>query len=296
MKRLLLSAVASAVLTTNAFAGGDIAPIEPIITIPEIQEAPFELGSFYTLGLKVGTLGIGVDASVPLSKYFESPVAKHFGLRANLNYFTYSRKILDVVPSSLKTDFETFGKNADGTIDLLTVGLLLDYYPFEQAQFRFTAGAYYNGNKVGITGNPSSSTERFEIPNSGGEYLVFNGTGTVSGNSVLNNVSPYLGMGWGNRGGEKGWSWSMDIGAMYHGTPQIEGDATIDSGKVTHYDVNDNVLNTFDADANKALAQSDLNAEFNPAIDDVNSEIKNNSNSKYFKWYPVVAIGITYSF
>lgn len=290
MKKILLSAVASALLTSTAYAGGDISPVEPLITIPEIVEDEFVNLGLYTLGLKVGTLGIGLDASIPLSKFTDAPLAKHFNIRANINGFTYSRDLTDDI-ENFTSDFSTFGDKVDGELNLLTVGLLLDYYPFEQAQFRISAGVYYNGNSIDVTGSSASQTTPQEIATD--LTLQIEGTSETSGDLTFNDVSPYIGMGWGNRGAEAGWSWSLDIGAMYHGMPTV--DARIDSltGKATLTD--NGVITIYDM-ATNPNAKDDLNKEFTAAIDDVNTEAENDENAKYTKWYPVIAIGVTYSF
>ncbi|HEY9189630.1 MAG TPA: porin family protein [Sulfurovum sp.] len=47
MKKTTLSIIAAAAMSTFAFAGGDIAPVEPQVTIPEVVEEPESTGAFY---------------------------------------------------------------------------------------------------------------------------------------------------------------------------------------------------------------------------------------------------------
>ena len=286
MKKVLMSAVACALLSGSAYAGGKgvVETESVVIDIPTVVED--EYGSYYTLGLKAGTLGIGIDASMPLSD--------HFNIRGNINGLTYSRTLNDLVPSSMQSDFDAFGGNADGEINFLTAGILVDYYPFERAQFRLSAGVYYNGNEIGITGNGSSSSEPYDI---NGKFYKLTGTATATGNSVLDKAAPYIGIGWGNRGNQSGWSWSLDIGAMYQNIPSVDGSLSLGTGAV---------LNEVDAAGNpvaggvtyttSAVDQANLKKEFDTELAKLNQQIKDDENANYLKFWPVVMIGITYSF
>ena len=290
MKKILIPALACMTLGTSAFAGGDVVEA-PVIEIPTVveAEAPFVNLGLYTAGISVGTLGVGLDVSVPFSKFSDGAWAKHFNFRGNVNGFTYSRTLNDIVPSSLQDDFNAFGGNADGQLDLLTAGLLVDYYPFEQAQFRLSAGVYYNANQLSVVGDTSNSTDVATFNNID---FKLNELGSVTGKTVFDKTGPYVGMGWGNRGAEAGWSWSLDIGALYQNVPQAEMKATM----------NPNIPALTDAAGvpllvnGVAYTQATLDAEVNAEVAKVNQEIKDSDYAKYTKFYPVIRFGITYSF
>lgn len=75
MKKLLLPILASMTLSSSAFGGNTfVAPLIPILDI--------ETPTYYTVALKTGTLGIGVDFSMPLNDYFSA--------RLNVNGFSYT--------------------------------------------------------------------------------------------------------------------------------------------------------------------------------------------------------------
>ncbi len=57
MKKITLSIIAALAMNTFAFAGGDISPVEPQITVPEVSEST---GSFY-LGLGYSYMNMDVD-------------------------------------------------------------------------------------------------------------------------------------------------------------------------------------------------------------------------------------------
>jgi len=270
MKKILLSTVAVLAMSGVAIAGPGVIEVDkPIAIIP--HEVVY--GSFYTVGLKVGTLGLGVDVSMPLSR--------HFNLRGNINGFTYSQNLNDIIKNNGGSSFDAFGGNADGKISFLTAGLLIDWYPFETSDFFMSAGAYYNANKLSITGDVLGSSQKFNI--NGEDYLASD-LGSVTGDVIFgNSIAPYVGFGWGNRGDESGWSWSFEIGGLYQNVPTIEMSAVV--GKVPTKQIN-GVL----------ITQSIVDTELAKEVTKVNDEISNNEFAKFAKIYPVISFGITYSF
>ncbi|MEA2047109.1 MAG: porin family protein [Campylobacterota bacterium] len=63
MKKIVLSAVAVAAMGTFAIAGGDIAPVEPVVETPYVEPVA-EVGGFY-LGLAYGWQNLTLDNTVP---------------------------------------------------------------------------------------------------------------------------------------------------------------------------------------------------------------------------------------
>jgi len=195
------------------------------------------------MGVKLSTLGLGIDASTPIND--------KLSVRFNLNG-----------ASVTQTDSQD-GNDFEGTLDLFTAGVLLDYYPFEN-NFRLSSGLYYNGN--GFTGNikPSAGTD---IDIDGTSYSTSD-IGSLDSELSFNPIAPYLGIGWGNDAHDKGWGFTFDLGAMYHGA----GTA----------DLKANVINNVIAQQ----IEADIAAEEKSINDDLAK----------FKIYPVVAIGINYTF
>ena len=230
MKKLL----ASILILSSAYAGGVKNIVEPkCTTIDIVQE------SYYNIALKVGTLGVGVDFSMPITNYLNA--------RLNVNGFSYSY------------DTTQNGIDYSATASLLTAGALLDYYPMSTNAFRISAGVYYNGNKV--EGDVSVVGSTFN----GNSYA----NGSVALESKFNEVAPYIGIGWGNKGDEKGWGLSVDIGAMYHGEPGIDATVTTTLPLATA-----NALKN-DVETERAKLENDF---------------------KSYSFYPVVMIGATYTF
>jgi len=149
--------------------------------------------------LKVGTLGVGADVTIGISK--------NFNARANLNYFSYGMTI---------DEEEDEDGGGGGTINpklqLLTTGALLDWHPWAQG-FRISAGLYMNNNKIDFTADTNDTVDINDR-----EYFVSDLGGKVD----FNAVAPYLGIGYGNAVQANGhWHFAFDIGVMYSGSPQV---------------------------------------------------------------------------
>ena len=198
----------------------------------------------FNAGVKIGTLGLGLDISTPINDKLSA--------RFNLNGATYT-----------DTDSQD-GNDFEGTLDLLTAGVLVDYYPFEN-NFRLSGGAYYNGN--GFTGNvkPSATTT---IDINGYEYDAGK-LGSIDSKIEFDKIAPYLGLGWGNDAHDKGWGFTFDLGVMYHG----EGKATLTPKGIA-------------AIVDRIKLDSDVQKE----EDSINDDLAK------VKLYPVLALGVNYTF
>lgn len=126
----------------------------------------------FALGLKVGTLGIGGDATVYLDDWVN--------FRGNLSWldFTYSDTIDDI-------DF-------DMNMDYQTAMLLLDFYPFPAGNFRITGGVVFQDNTIKVDGTPTESETIGD-----NEYTPEQ-IGTINGVADFDDFAPYVGIGYGN--------------------------------------------------------------------------------------------------
>ena len=193
--------------------------------------------------LKLGTLGYGIDISTPIKESLSA--------RFNLNGLSY-------------TDSQTSDDNDfEGTLDLFTVGAVVDYYPFS-TNFRLSSGLYYNGNGFSGTVTPNA-TVKIDINDK--EYSSSE-IGHLDSTVSFNSIAPYLGLGWGNDAHDKGWGFTFDLGVLYHGTPKV---------KLTAVDVNPIV-------ANEVATNVKIEEE------------KANSDLSSFKFFPVLSIGVNYTF
>ena len=154
-----------------------------------------ELGEF-TIGVKGGTLGIGLEAGVDLSDYV--------GFRAGVNYITFD---FDTTISSVDYNFEPKFFNGD---------LLLDLHPFANS-FRLTGGAYINNNTVDVTGN----YRKDRIPPEYENLAYISDQIAVQGSVEFNTFAPYVGIGWSTNQDGPGWGVDLDIGIMFQGSPTV---------------------------------------------------------------------------
>jgi len=262
MKKVLISAVACALLSSSAYAGGKgvVVTEDIVIAIPDVEE---EYGSYYSIGLKAGTLGIGLDVAMPLSD--------HFSLRGNVNGFTYD--FTDIINDALPAGAVDFGTVTGGDMQLLTAGILVDYFPW-QTGLRLSAGAYYNANEFTITGNANTNIDIDGVTYTNGQ--IDSATSKLS----FDNLAPYIGLGWGSDTRTKGWGFSFDIGAMYHGTPKGELSVTKAAPMV----------------AIAPLTAAATSTQIDNGVTQANTEIATELDKTEYKFYPVVMIGITYSF
>ena len=141
-----------------------------------------------SIGVRAGTLGLGVEVSYPISQ--------RLGVRVNADSYKYSRKYT-------QDDIDY-----DGKATLKTGSILADIYPFAN-NFRLSVGAVYNGNKLLLTGQPTNGT------------IIVNGTpyqATVDGEVDFKKYVPYAGIGYG-RPIRSGLSLTFDLGVVFQGTP-----------------------------------------------------------------------------
>jgi len=204
----------------------------------------------FNIGFKAGTLGLGIDISKPINDWIS--------IRFNANKFTYKTSDKSLYNNIL---------NSDKEYQLDTKGLLVD---FHLLQLRLTAGAYINNNAIVYTSKPK-----------GNNAIILNGIRygfdvieKIESTVTFNNISPYVGVGWGNNGrreGWGGWNLTLDIGLMYHGNPQID-------------------IKTKTNSFVPPFAQSVMNIAL---------EIEKKKQERKFSnypFYPVVMVGLNYSF
>lgn len=140
---------------------------------------------------------------------------------------------------------------------LMSFSVLGDYFPFTSSSFRITAGVMMNLNKVDAKLTP---TKNYEV---GGDIYTPDDLGTLDANISFNPIAPYIGLGFGNpTSGEPGLGFAFDIGTMYQGGSIVDLTA---SGLL------------------EPSAAKDQEQQFE-------------DNLAWFKWYPIVSLGLTYKF
>ncbi len=204
--------------------------------------------------IKAGSLGVGLE----LGYTFEG---SNFSFRLQGNDFDYDYTLEE-------DDIEY-----DTTLDLASVGFLVDWHPFSGA-FRFTLGVYEHENKIYGTSSGEGVYEIGDIT-----YVVdSNDNFLLEANIDLGDgLAPYAGIGWGHSPtNDTGLLLSLDIGVLYQGAPEVDLQA---SGNAT--------ANGFTIDVGQdPTAQAQVQEEEDNLEDDLSQ----------FDLYPVITFGIGYRF
>jgi len=210
------------------------------------------------VGVKTSTLGLGVEAAVPVSRFANA--------RGGFNSFQYGRT------------FPGSGILYDGTIRFRSAEVLVDIFPFG-GRFHISPGVLaYNGNQV--TANamvPGGNT--FSL---GGASFIsnpadpINGTGKLS----LNRAAPMVRWGFGNMVPRNGHlSFHIEGGAVFQGSPKV-------------------ALNLNGSACDPLVALVCHNVATDPTLQSqVQSEQqKINKDLTLIKYYPAFSMGLSYKF
>ncbi len=232
------------------------------------SEGPF---SEFALGGGIGSLGIQLQAATNLSR--------HFNLRGTGNVFSYSR------------NFTSNGLSANAKLNLASAGAAVDIYPF-RVGFRISPGVlFYNQNQLtaavtvpgGSSFKLSGITYYSANTDAGTGATPVNGSGTLGLNT--NKAAFTVTTGWGNMIPRHGhFSVPFELGVAVIGAPTVNvnlgGWACLDQAQTQCSNL---------ADPTNPIAvaiQGNLATQ----------EAKWTSDLKPLNTYPIVSIGVAYSF
>jgi hypothetical protein len=169
------------------------------------------------------TVGVSANASLLLGFGLSvgTGLGDIFNVRGVYNGYSISRELGDDA-----------GKY-DGTVRLQTFGALADYHPFAGA-FRLTLGALADGNRVTMTGKPTTGSE-YEV----GDCTYVSSPSDplrLDGKIDFRSLAPYFGLGWGgNMNAAPGFFGTFDLGVMWAGSAEMSlaasGSARAKSGQ-----------------------------------------------------------------
>jgi hypothetical protein len=215
------------------------------------------------LGAGFSPLGINLMAATNLNRYLN--------LRATGNVFSYTAN-----------DISANGFKVDAKLSLASAGVSVDYYPFPDHGLRFSPGMlFYNNNNASATFATQPGTS-FTLDNVTYYVSTTNpvaGTGTFG----LHSQMPAFTMttGWGNviprNGGH--FSFPVEVGVALIGSPAVN--VALTSGQACNAQGQNCVNVTTDP-----TLQANLQAQIN----------KYKSNLDPLKTYPIVSVGVAYSF
>jgi len=150
------------------------------------------------LGVKVGTLGLGIEGSFDLTP--------KWGIRGSLNQYDYS----------YEDDLD--GVEYDGDLELSSAALLADFRPFESG-FRLSGGAVFNDNTIRGVALPDAV---YEI---GDTFYTLEETGTLTAIADFDSVAPYVGLGY-DFGRQSNFRVNLELGVLFQGEAAVRFDST----------------------------------------------------------------------
>lgn len=148
----------------------------------------------WTLGVAGGTLGIGPEIAY---RYNE-----RFGMRLNGGFYSHDQ------------DEELDDIEYNGEIDLNSIGLQADWYPFGGG-FRLSLGARSNNNEIKLDGRPTGTVQI------GNTNYNASDVGILTGTVTTDSFAPTLALGYGGTLA-KGFTLGFEAGVMVQGSPKIE--------------------------------------------------------------------------
>jgi len=208
-------------------------------------------------GVKVSTLGAGIEVATPL--------AGKLNLRGGFNMFRFSHSITDN------------GIHYDGQLHFQSAEAHLDFYPF--GGFHISPGILiYNGNQLTATASvPGGQT--FSV---GGTTYESDPTTPVTGAGKLNfvKVSPSIMVGVGNlipRNGRH-YSFLFEVGGAYQGSARVA------------LNLAGNVCDTSGAFCRAISSDSTVQAN----IQSEQVKIRNDVNP--YRFFPIISLGVGFNF
>lgn len=176
-----------------------------------------------SLGLNIGTNGVGADIGLPITNLF--------AFRAGYNW-------VPRLKFSDEFDVESPGGGYGGSVDMeakLNMGTahaLFDVYPIRNHGFHITAGAYFGADGVIDVYNkvPGSLKDVYEhnqtSPNTAGvgfgDYLLTpDKNGNVNADLRVNKFRPYLGIGFGHAVPKGRFTCQFDMGVQFWAKPSV---------------------------------------------------------------------------
>jgi len=210
------------------------------------------------VGVKVSTLGAGIETAVPLFR--------HSQLQTGFNYFVYDRDLADQ------------GVAYQGELNFRSVQATYDWYPFHRAFHFGPTFLFYNGTHIhakldvpaGRTFTISQQTYKSDPSN------------PINGNASMtfSKIAPGFLLGWGNLLTRRHhhFSFPVELGFIYQGAPSVS-------------------LNLSGSGCDpKGRGCSALDNDATAVQSIRNEQTKLTREVTFLRFYPVVSFGVGYSF
>lgn len=194
------------------------------------------------VGANVGTTGVGLEAQLSLGPIFV--------LRANIDQLDHD------------IDEAYDGIDYSGAFAFDTVGGFVDLHPFGNA-FLISGGAYLGDRDISLGATPKTPVEI------GGTTYTPSQVGTLSGAIKLQDVAPFVGVGWDDTFTRRSpWGFRAIAGVAFSDTPEVALDSS--GGSLSN------------------------NATFQDRLDDEARDIQDDVEG--YGFFPVIQVGLNYRF
>ena len=208
-------------------------------------------------------LTLAIAPTTTLAQGLSFGVAPHvgtLGLGADFGVAVHDRVTLRVGGGVFPSDIDLTISDIKFTVDLPSPQFVGFVDFFLAGGFRVSGGVMFSSDDLDVAGVFTGTVDIGNTTYPGADV------GSLTGTIVNNDISPYLGIGWGNIArGRIGFI--IDLGVAFQGQPDV----------------------TFTADgpiSQTPSFQADLDREVAAAEDDLN----------LFKYYPVVSVGLSFGF
>ena len=173
----------------------------------DTTEQEEKTGTKLAIGVSGSTRGIGVDMGIGLSRKFQ--------LRVGGTYFQLDQSF------QFDIEGEPFDLNAD--VDLKSLQLLADYYPFKGSSFKLTGGLAYHINEDYSVQGVYVGDEVFSL----GEISIDgDDVGTLGVDVSYEKLAPYAALGFGRAVPKGRVNFSFEMGTYYNSSPNVTIEAT----------------------------------------------------------------------
>ena len=214
----------------------------------------------FTLTAEGGTTGLGGSASWRFSD--------NFGVRGGVNFFSYDSDEFTYTtkPNGVGSQDQKYKV----TLRMLSEPVALEFYPSAKSAFRVSLGVLINQNQfTANVANSGVSGSTFVF--NGVDYLQSGFTNGVDLEIKQQTLSPYLSIGTSiYLDKARHWSLSGELGVAYTGSPKV-------SLSAPNHD-----------------AAFDQTPNFSEDVSGEESKIEKDAED--YKFYPIVKIGVSYSF
>ncbi len=198
-----------------------------------------------SIGAEVGTLGWGIDASMPVTPFVD--VQAGFSMFPRVTYSATLGTNMDIDGLEELDEFKMKGK-----VLMKSGKVLVNFMPIPMVTgFHITAGAYFgNGDIMGLDldSNMPAAIADYNATHPDdpiglelGDYLLTpDSKGRISGRLKVKKVKPYVGIGIGRGVPKKRIGFKFDVGCVFWGKPSVycndemilDTDVDGDGGKV----------------------------------------------------------------